>query len=282
MTIDIDLARVDRLIRDVAAAEILPRFCRLAAHEVHEKSPGSLVTVADLEAEKVLTPALAALLPGSLVVGEEAVAHDALVLDRLGGEAPVWIIDPVDGTMNFTKSNPRFCVLVALAQHGKVQAGWIHDPVRGATAFAAQGSGAWLVERDGAKRRLHRPDPPPLAKMRGGISGRIQAKIGDRGRARDIVLRSGRLGPVEWINCAGQEYLDLIEGRLDYVIFGRTWPWDHAAGAIVYREAGGEVAYTDGVTPDEVPYSPLRRAGPLLIAPSSSRWREIREILMTA
>jgi fructose-1,6-bisphosphatase/inositol monophosphatase family enzyme len=275
---ELDLDRVDRLIRDVAAAEILPRFCRLADHEVHEKSPGSLVTIADLEAERALTPALAALLPGSLVVGEEAVAHDALVLDRLDGDAPVWIIDPVDGTMNFSKSNPRFCVLVALVQRGEVQAGWIHDPVRGATALAAPGRGAWLVGGDGTRHRLRRPDPPPLRQMRGGISGRI----GERGRARDIVLRSGRLGPVEWINCAGQEYLDLIEGRLDYVIFGRTWPWDHAAGVIVYREAGGEAAYVDGPTPDQVPYSPLRRTGPLLIAPSPAVWRALREILMTA
>jgi fructose-1,6-bisphosphatase/inositol monophosphatase family enzyme len=278
MTLDIDLDRVDRLIRDVAAAEIMPRFRRLAAHEVREKSPGSLVTIADLEAEKALTPALAALLPGSTVVGEEAVAQDALVLDRLDGEAPVWIIDPVDGTMNFTKSNPRFCVLVALVRRGQVEAGWVHDPVRGATALAAAGVGAWLVDGKDARQRLRRPEPLPLARMRGAISGRI----GERGRARDIVLRSDRLGPVEGINCAGHEYLDLIEGRLDYVIFGRTWPWDHAAGVILYREAGGAVAYADGATPDEVPYSPLRRTGPLLIAPSPMRWMEIREILMTA
>lgn len=278
MPLDIDLDRVDRLIREVAAAEIMPRYCRLAAHEVHEKSPGSLVTIADIEAEKALTAALRNLLPGSLVVGEEAVAHDAMVLDQLEGDAPVWIIDPVDGTMNFTKSRPRFCVLVALVQRGEIQAGWIHDPVRGATTHAAPGRGAWRVDGEGARHRLRRPDPPPLARMRGGISGRI----GERGRARDIVLRSGRLGPVEWINCAGHEYLDLVDGRLDYVIFGRTWPWDHAAGVAVYREAGGVAAYADGATPAEIPYSPLRRTGPLLIAPSPAVWQEIHSILMTA
>ena len=278
MTIAIDLESVDELIRAVAADHILPRFRRLANHEIHEKSPGNLVTIADVEAERALTHQLHQHLPGSVVVGEEAVAADPLVLDRLAGEAPVWILDPVDGTMNFTRSVARFAVIVALSLRGTIEAGWIHDPVTGDTAMAFLGEGALLRDRDKRSRAVRRPEPPPLVSMRGAAAGRI----GERGRALDILGRSGRVVPPIRVNSAGHEYLDLIRGRHDYVSFSRALPWDHAAGVLIYREAGGEVAYIDGAAPGDTPYSPLRHQGPLLAAPTPALWSALREILMTA
>ena len=144
---DIDADAVTALIRAAAARHILPRFNRLAAHEIKQKtSPRDLVTVADLETEQALTPALKALLPGSEVVGEEETARDPAVMDRLDGDAPVWIIDPVDGTANFVDAVPRFAVLVALSAGEEIRLAWIHDPVRDVTAIASAGGGAWLVE----------------------------------------------------------------------------------------------------------------------------------------
>lgn len=274
----IDLESVDELIRSVAAEHILPRFRRLASHEIQEKSPGNLVTVADVEAERALTRELHQRLPGSVVVGEEAVAADPLVLDRLGGAAPVWILDPVDGTMNFTRSVARFAVMVALSRRGTIEAGWIHDPVTGDTAMATLGGGALLRDRDKQSRPVRRPEPPPLASMRGAAAGRV----GERGRALDILGRSGRVVPPTRVNSAGHEYLDLIRGRHDYVSFSRALPWDHAPGVLIYREAGGEVAYIDGAAPGDTPYSSLRHHGPLLAAPTPALWSTLREILMTA
>jgi fructose-1,6-bisphosphatase/inositol monophosphatase family enzyme len=274
----IDLDAVDDLIRVVAAEHILPRFRHLASHEVREKTPGNLVTVADVEAEHALTTVLRKHLPGSVVVGEEAVATDPLVLDRLAGDAPAWILDPVDGTLNFTRSIPRFAVIVALSAGGAARAGWIHDPVTRETTMASSGNGTVLRTADNSRRRRRRADPRPLGDMRGAVSGRI----GERGRAHDILQRSGRVGPLTRINSAAHEYLDLIGGRHDYVAFARTWPWDHAAGVLIYREAGGEVAYLDGAASADVPYSPLRHHGPLLAAPTPPVWSALRDILMTA
>lgn len=274
----IDLDEVDDLIRAVAVELILPRFRRLESHEIQEKSPGNLVTVADTEAERALTDELRRRMPGSVAVGEEAVAADPLVLDRLAGEAPVWILDPVDGTMNFTRSIPRFAVMVALSLRGTVQAGWIHDPVTGETAMARLGGGTFFRGNDGKRTPLHRPEPPPLGAMRGAAAGRI----GERGRARDILERSSRVGPLTRVNSAAHEYLDLIRGRHDYVSFSRALPWDHAPGVLIYREAGGEVAFVDGAGPADAPYSPLRHQGPLLAAPTPAAWSALREILMTA
>src|SRR4051794_37822449 len=98
----IAIDRVTALIEEAAAAEIAPRFGKLVAGDIREKGPNDLVTVADVAMERRLPPALAGLLPGSTVVGEEAVSDDAQIHDRLDGTDPVWVIDPVDGTTNFT------------------------------------------------------------------------------------------------------------------------------------------------------------------------------------
>ena len=82
----IDPDRVARIIRETAAAEIVPRFGHLKADQIREKSPGQLVTEADVEAERVLSRRLVELLPGSKVVGEEGVAGDPSLLAGLHGQ----------------------------------------------------------------------------------------------------------------------------------------------------------------------------------------------------
>ncbi len=277
MMLAIDPDRVAAIIRGVAEEEILPRFQRLAAHEVREKSPGSLVTVADTESELALQAALTALLPGSVVLGEEAAAEDPGVFDYLLGDDPVWVIDPVDGTINFAKSVPRFAVIVALVASGEVRAGWIHDPVRHATVMAEAGSGAWLSEQGGDRRRLERQSMPPVEAARGAIAGRLP----NRGRALDILTRSGRTGALHRVTSAAHEYLDLVEGRVDYAAFGRVLPWDHAAGVLIHREAGGVAGFVEEDVSEPVPYSPRRQAGLLLLTPSRPAWTELRDILVT-
>src|SRR5258706_1538626 len=110
----IDVERVDRIIREVARTEIVPRFRMLRAGDIREKSPGNLVTAADMASEAALTRRLGEILPGAVVLGEEAAAEDEGLFGLLAGDAPVWIIDPVDGTINFAHGRPGFAVIVAL------------------------------------------------------------------------------------------------------------------------------------------------------------------------
>ncbi|MEU0222679.1 inositol monophosphatase family protein, partial [Streptomyces sp. NPDC006265] len=120
---------VEEAIRKAAATEIMPRWRRLAAHEVDQKSgPHDLVTDADRKAELYLTEALAALLPGSVVVGEEAVHANPASYGAIRGDAPVWIVDPVDGTRQFVRGEAGFCTLVALAHRGTPLASWTYAP----------------------------------------------------------------------------------------------------------------------------------------------------------
>lgn len=136
---------VEEAVRKAAATEILPRFRRLAEHEVDEKSgPHDLVTDADRLAERQLTGTLGALLPGSVVVGEEAVHANPATYDALQGDAPVWIIDPVDGTRQFVRGDDGFATLVALAHRGTVLASWTYAPARDQLATAVRGQGAFL------------------------------------------------------------------------------------------------------------------------------------------
>src|SRR5437868_34109 len=125
----LDPGKVAEHIRETAQAEILPRFGLLRREDIREKRPGDFVTLADLEAERQLTQRLGGLLPGSVVLGEEAAAQDRSRFDLLAGDAPVWVIDPVDGTTNFARGKPGFAVIVALVQRAIVRAGWIYDPL---------------------------------------------------------------------------------------------------------------------------------------------------------
>lgn len=171
------IERVSSLLREVAMAEILPRFRKLAAGDISEKQPGQLVTIADIESERVLTAELARLLPGSVVVGEEGVAAEPERLDLIGGDGPIWVVDPVDGTQNFADGKAIFATMVALLIDRRAVASWIYEPVADRMARAELGSGAF-IDND----RLHVATPVPLDKMRGRLSGRtarnLQGKVG--------------------------------------------------------------------------------------------------------
>lgn len=136
-------AAVEESIRTVADEEALARFGRLAEGDVDEKKgPLDLVTVADRRVEERLTRTLTRLLPGSAVIGEEAVHADPALLGALLGEDPVWIVDPVDGTSNFVRGDSAFVTQVALAARGELLASWTYRPVEGILATARRGEGA--------------------------------------------------------------------------------------------------------------------------------------------
>lgn len=260
-----DMDRVTSIITEVAAAEILPRFRRLEEADVRMKGPGDIVTIADEAAERELTRRLTDLLPGSTVIGEEAYAADAKVLGRVFEDAPVWIIDPVDGTQNFASGKAVFAVMVALVRRGDTVAGWIHDPVGNRTATAALGSGAWL-----AGDRLSVATPAPLAESTGAIKNRFF----DR-RMRDAMEeKKGALRETFDLYCAGHEYLRLATGEAHFALYRRMMPWDHAPGVLIHREAGGYGARLNGL-----PYSATETEGGLLLAPDRDSWRTLHEHL---
>ena len=260
-----DMTVVSRLIAEIAAEEIMPRFRRLADGDIREKGPGDLVTTVDENCERRLGEHLTALLPGSVMVGEEGATEDPHRLHLIGSETPVWIVDPLDGTTNFVRGRERFAVIVALACHGRTIVGWIHDPIRRVTATAGAGQGAFL---DG--RRVALQEPRNLGEL--SVVLGIPSQSGWR---RDAGLRlAGATRTHSPIGSAGATYLDLLTGRTHVALFSSLKPWDHAAGVLILREAGGHAALADGRA-----YAPVVHSGALLAAPGRRLWDSARAVL---
>jgi fructose-1,6-bisphosphatase/inositol monophosphatase family enzyme len=200
------------------------------------------------------------LLPGSLLVGEEDSARDQTVMRRLASHQPVWVIDPVDGTANFAAGRNRFSVIVAYAVGGLARAGWILDPVNGRLASAEEGGGAFL---DGKRARVNAP--ARIAAMRGSLGGRLR---------RNAPLCAQFAAVINAGSC-GIEYIELAAASLDFAYYRRLKPWDHAAGELIHREAGGHAACLDAGR-----YRPAAPAdGGLLLAPDGAAWQAIADLL---
>ncbi|MEU8674432.1 inositol monophosphatase family protein [Streptomyces sp. NPDC048560] len=233
------LSQVEAAVRAAAAAEIMPRYRQLATHDIIEKSgPHDLVTTADRLAEEHLTESLTRLLPGSVVVGEEAVHADPRVYDALGGEAPVWIVDPVDGTRQFVHGEPGFCTLVALAHHGQVLASWTYAAAMDEMAIAVRGRGATLNGKP-----LNAGSPAPGAVLKVAMSH--PDFTSDAQKRALLGLRTEGID-ARACGSAGLEYLAVACGAQDAVAFNWEFAWDHAAGLLLVTEAGGAQATLSG------------------------------------
>lgn len=260
MTKIVDIDRVARLIIEVAAEEIVPRYQSLGAEAIRSKTcANDMVTDADELAEAQLTRRLPELLPGSQVVGEEAVYANPAILDRLQEDGPVWIIDPVDGTANFVEGSPDFACMVALVEKGQTVAGWIWAPIGARLWVAESGSGAFCNQR-----RIHVS----------GKNSQIADLTGSLGR--------GLLSPAQECQykhrvrhgSAAHDYASMADGRVHFAVYNRLKPWDHAAGVLLHQEAGGYSALLRGGS-----YAPTLKDGELIVAPDQGVWEQVRAVL---
>ncbi len=224
------------LLQDVAEEVINPRFRALESHQVAEKNPGDLVTVADREAEELITAALRAAYPGALVLGEEAESGDDTLIGLFEAADHAFTVDPVDGTKNFVKGSRDHAVMASELRGGEVVRAWIWQPQHLTAYVAERGAGAY---RNG--ERLVRP--PADQELRGVTS-----------RRRWIGRALGALKALDltWV-CCGVDYPKLVEGEADYALYRKAKPWDHAPGSLLVSEAGGFVGTFDGE-----PYDPQR------------------------
>jgi fructose-1,6-bisphosphatase/inositol monophosphatase family enzyme len=225
------LTAVADTVRQVVAAEVVPRWRALADTDIARKTgPYDLVTTADRLAEERLTERLTALLPGSVVVGEEAVSADPALLGLLHGDAPVWVVDPVDGTAAFVRGDEGFSTLVTLVRGGQPLASWTYAPLLGLFATARRGLGA---ELDGRPLRTRRP----AERLRIWTSNPVFRDEDER-RVLDRLTSAG-VACEPCRTSAGLVYLDVARGLADGVAFFWEAPWDHAAGLLLVTEAGG-------------------------------------------
>lgn len=254
---------VIEIVRDVAKQEILPRFRLLSDDAISTKSGfDDLVTVADLAAEKAMTQRFQALCPEALIVGEESVAADESVLDKVDSPELVFIIDPIDGTWNFANGLSIFGVLIAVAYQGETIFGLLYDVVNDDWVEASKGEGAWFVRPGEEPHQYKIGDMPTDERLVGFFSPflfkdpeqRLKAAHLQPKYARTIALR-----------CCCHEYRTLLRGNVDFSVSPKSNAWDHAAGILAYQEAGGVVRMLDGQE-----YRPNIRKGVIVAARSVS------------
>ena len=264
-----EIDAVTAILREAAAAAIMPRFRALADGDVMKKRTGEVVTVADREAEELITHRLRALVDAP-VVGEEAVADKPELIAAVRDAPAAWVVDPIDGTANFVAGRPDFAVMVALVRERQTVAGWILRPTQDTAYVAERGSGAW---RDGV-RVLREPASHRTAELR-GIAHLRYLGASLRSRVQAAAALFGELGPGTF--CAGIDYAQLVDGAVDFVLTWRTLPWDHAPGTLILTEAGGVAR-----RPDATDYQPGDDLTGLVSAADDRCWRVARALLLPA
>lgn len=263
-----DSDKVSQVIVECAEKYILPRYKALAEHEISAKtSPRDLVTQADLDVEEHLTRVLPDLLPGSIVIGEEAASKNPALLDQLDDRSlKIWIVDPVDGTHNFVHSKREFGVMLALIENGEARQGWIYDVLGKEMTVAERGGGAFA----GSKKLMVNAQNA-AAKMSGHINPWFFPK-----RYREYIHESvKKFGSTHSMACAAHEYLKVAKGEAQFCIYSRLKPWDHVAGALIVEEAGGYAATWGGER-----YKPQDRDTGLIVAAGETDWQEVYDALL--
>ena len=259
-----DLEQVASIMREVAQDELLSRFQALAKAHIWEKPRGGTVTIADMESERRLKSALSDLVSGSVMLAEEDAEENPASIECLKEDSPVWIVDPLDGTKNYAAGKESFAMIVAYFDRGAVRAGWILEPATGRIAIAEEGAGAWSDEGP-----IKAAPSVPTAQQNGFLGNRIR-------RNEDVAARFGDLVN---LRCRGIEYMALASGALHFAHYRSLKPWDHAAGDLIVREAGGHVAGFDSAAP----YQPAHPDyNGLLVASDEPSWLEIAEFLRPA
>ncbi|MEU9029076.1 inositol monophosphatase family protein [Streptomyces sp. NPDC048383] len=209
--------RAGELLRDGRPADL--------AVAATKSSPIDVVTEMDIAAEKLITGILAERRPADGLLGEEGA-------DSAGTSGVRWVIDPLDGTVNYLYGLPSWGVSIAAEYRGETVVGVVEAPMRGETFRAVLGGGAWL----GAARLACRPAAPLDQALIGTGFGYVQTR-----RAHQAAVAARIIPRVRDIRRGGSAALDLCDvaaGRMDGHYERGLNPWDLAAGDLIAREAG--------------------------------------------
>ena len=233
----------------VEAGALLLRRRHDAGEVTYKTSDTDPVSEADRASEALVTKRLGALRPDDGLLGEEGV-------DRRGTTGLRWVVDPLDGTVNFLYGSPAWCVSIACEDERGALLGVVHQPATGATFTALRSHGAAL---DG--RGLQVNDPVELARalVATGFSydGEQRAR-----QARAVAVLLPQVRDIRRVGSAALDLCAVASGEVDAYFEDTTSRWDWAAGALVAAEAGAVVApLRDGlVVAGRALFEPLRAA----------------------
>ncbi len=195
-----------------------------------EKSEDNPVTLADLESDRAIAKRLSAAFPDDAILSEETVSDDSRT-----SRSRVWIVDPMDGTKEFTRKIPEFGVSIALTEDGEPVVGVILNPAAGVAVWASRGGGTW---RDGSRVAVHEPARLEDAVV---IASRTEISRGQFEPYEGWFKELRPVGSIAWklacIACG--------DGDLNVSVAPKN-EWDVCAGDVLVREAGGVYTAFDG------------------------------------
>lgn len=212
-----------------------------------KSSIADIVTEADREVEALIRGRLAAERPGDGFLGEESDAER-------GSTGITWVVDPIDGTVNYAYGIPAYAVSIAAVRGEPAPSTWealagaVFSPSTGEMFHASRGAGAWL---DGHRLSVNAEPSSAGALLATGFGYNPATHAGD-------LARVGRVMPMardlRRIGAASLDLAYVAAGRFDGYFERGLQPWDHAAGALLVEEAGGRFAQVDL---DDLPGRPL-------------------------
>ncbi|GAB3142439.1 inositol monophosphatase family protein [Amycolatopsis stemonae] len=186
-----------------------------------------VVTAVDHESERLVRARLAELRPGEPVLGEEG--------GGAAGDGVTWVVDPIDGTVNFLYGLPWFAVSVAAQVAGESVAGAVVEPASGRVWSAARGQGAFL---DGRRLAVSAPDRLDLTLVGTGFAYSAERRVRQARFGAELV---GRVRDIRRNGAASLDLCAVAAGWLDAYVEHGLHRWDWAAGALIAAEAGAEV-----------------------------------------
>jgi len=223
-----------------------------------KSSSTDMVTEVDHASEEFIARRIREARPGDGILGEEGSSSEGTTGVR-------WVIDPLDGTTNFLYGFPAYAVSIAVEVEGEAVAGVVHDVARGETFAAAKGRGATL---NGESIRVSEKTELGTALIGTGFG------YSPERRRNQAALVASVLPAIRDIRRAGSAALDLCYvacGRLDGYFEQGIQHWDHAAGVLIVREAGGDTGWVIGDSP--------RLEPPVLVATSRALFAPLSELL---
>ena len=230
-----DTALLDLATRLAATAGTAILAIRERGFQVQHKADRSVVTEADHAAEALIIAGLRAALPGCTIVAEEEVAAGKIT----AATPEVWLVDPLDGTREFTGGGNDFAVNIGLVRNGRPVLGVVGVPATGEIFGGIVGIGAWR-QKDGNRTPIAVRTPPAagltvVASRHHGDQARLDAYLAGRTVAEVVNFGSSL------------KFCCVAEGKADlYPRFGRTMEWDTCAPQAVLEAAGGTVETLDG------------------------------------
>lgn len=207
-----------------AGDAILKKFGKIGV-KYAKKDATDVVTEADLVANKIITSAIEKKYTAHAIISEETGEH------QIGAEY-CWIIDPLDGTRNFSTGTPMFGVMIGLVINGELELATIYNPCTNELFFAKKGKGAFLNDK-----KIHCSEHKKWQHS----WGLINSHMSEKNRANLQKILAGSIKEPVWLSsfgCIAASTMYLANGRRDWGVSQGGNLWDYASPVLILREAG--------------------------------------------